>query len=91
MNMDYAQQFANRRVAEAEYAAHIIKENKMTETERELGLQLGEANAEIRILKMKLEEQRLLLTKFIDEEIAELSSMARGLGADKTQGGQHDD
>jgi hypothetical protein len=60
----------------------------MTETERELGLQLGDANAEIRLLKMKLEEQRLLLTRFIDEEIAELSSMARGLGADKTEEGK---
>jgi hypothetical protein len=60
----------------------------MTETERELGLQLGEANAEIRLLKGKLEEQRLLLTRFIDEEIAELSSMARGLGADKTEEGE---
>jgi hypothetical protein len=60
----------------------------MTESERELGLQLGEANAEIRLLKMKLEEQRLLLTRFIDEEIAELSSMACGLGADKTEEGK---
>jgi len=89
--MDYAQQFANRRVAEAEYAAHIIKENKMTESERELGLQLGEANAEIRILKRKLEEMHLLVTKFIDEELAAWSKMpSRGLGADKTKGGQHD-
>jgi hypothetical protein len=39
----------------------------MNKIERELGLQLGEANAEIRILKGKLEEQRLLLTRFITE------------------------
>jgi hypothetical protein len=61
----------------------------MTETERELGLQLGEANAEIRLLKRKLEELHLLFTKFIDEELAELSKMpSRGLGADKTEEGK---